>query len=375
MWRVFSKLALSAGAAALTVLATVLAIKATMALAGLRDQAFRYENQIGMWGLHPRLGFANKTSFSAVCFGTVSVETDARGYRKPSRTSPASQPSECLIGIGDSVMWGTGTDEADSFLGLLREPLASRSPPLRLINAGVVGFATYQERLLLEHDILPLDPAIVLLNYGINDILPTEDPFGSVRAIYDSYVARLLQDENQGSFANPGDREQLAALRDALNRPDEIWPWLEKLPPPAYDALARYLVDKPLLEMASLCRANGIRFILLLIPPRDPDERFGRQVKRVRATLDRQRIEYLDLTAELTPPLTPEPRERRAVSWLRFLRRTPLRGIEALMQWRELEHRQEHELFLDHCHPTRRGNRIIAAAILRYLESHSGGWR
>jgi lysophospholipase L1-like esterase len=70
-----------------------------------------------------------------------------------------------LIVLGDSVAWDT-----DGFVTLLREELVGRQPrPIEVINAAIPGYTTYQERLLLERDLLPLHPDVVILQYCVND--------------------------------------------------------------------------------------------------------------------------------------------------------------------------------------------------------------
>jgi lysophospholipase L1-like esterase len=70
-----------------------------------------------------------------------------------------------VVVLGDSVAW-----DADGFVSLLRERL-SRSPvrPVEVINAAIPGYTTYQERRLLERDLLPLKPDLVILQYCLND--------------------------------------------------------------------------------------------------------------------------------------------------------------------------------------------------------------
>lgn len=70
-----------------------------------------------------------------------------------------------VLVIGDSVAFGR-----DSFVDRLRDGLADVGPRgAEVINASVPGYTTYQERVLLVRDLLPLEPDLVLLQYCTND--------------------------------------------------------------------------------------------------------------------------------------------------------------------------------------------------------------
>ncbi len=91
---------------------------------GIRDPRIVHENQIGMWRPEPGIGFANKRDFKGWCFGNVAVRTNEHGFRGLSPTETSKRPGVLrIMGVGDSVMWGTGVRQADSLLGNLQELL------------------------------------------------------------------------------------------------------------------------------------------------------------------------------------------------------------------------------------------------------------
>lgn len=70
-----------------------------------------------------------------------------------------------VIVLGDSVAWDEG-----SFVELLGERMGRlRNGPVEVINASIPGYTTYQERLLLERNLLPLQPSLVIVQYCLND--------------------------------------------------------------------------------------------------------------------------------------------------------------------------------------------------------------
>jgi len=84
------------------------------------------------------------------------------GIRNPEIRMPKPQGVFRLIVLGDSV-----AAPVDGFVGLLGEQLRSRG--VEVINAAVGGYTTYQERQLLERDLLPTRPDLVVLQYCVND--------------------------------------------------------------------------------------------------------------------------------------------------------------------------------------------------------------
>lgn len=70
-----------------------------------------------------------------------------------------------VVVLGDSVAW-----EDAGFVGLLRKRFGSiRAGPVEVINAAVPGYTTYQERVLLERDLLAVKPDLVIVQYCLND--------------------------------------------------------------------------------------------------------------------------------------------------------------------------------------------------------------
>lgn len=86
---------------------------------------------------------------------------------------PMEKPSGArrIVAIGDSVTFGYGVEEEETFLHLLDESLPD---PYQIINMGVMGYGTDQELLLLEREALKYSPDFVLVGYSTsNDIYDT----------------------------------------------------------------------------------------------------------------------------------------------------------------------------------------------------------
>lgn len=315
---------------------------------GIRDASFRYENEIGMWAPDAEIGFVNAPDFDAWVFGNVRVRTDARGFRRPAEDA-GPQRGPLLVGFGDSVMWGTSVNEEDSFLGLLRRRLSGR---YRVVNAGVVGYASLQEQRFFTGRVLPLAPEIAVLNFCHNDLLPTEDPFDNARRIYVAYL-RGLQEQARADVA-----DDIGRLIRILRKAPVVWKRLETAPGPLRDLARELLIERPLLELSRQARENGVRLIVVFIPSRRPDALELRLAGRVRTLLEEAGVETLDLYGALSAVGQGTPPRRTALpSWLRI----PV--LERIATLRRLERIQQTRVFIDTVHPTRRGNALIADAL------------
>ena len=334
-----------------------------------------------LWEPDPELGFRNKPNLTHQIFGKLVSHTNGAGFRTRRDLSPGKAPGSFRIfGVGDSVMWGSRVNQEDSFLGILEPELAEVLPDLEVeaINAGVVGYSTYQERLIFERRVVPYAPELVLVNFCANDYLPTEDPFGNVRGIY----ARYLR-----SFDAP-DSSAVAALESVLES-SHVWGALNRVirNPRMQRSLRELLIDRPIIEMARIARERDIRLVYLLIPltfekPRDRALRL-----QVRRTLSDNGIEYIDFSDALREDKEIYRGERafeegfvhRMVERSRFHillnavslgALDPLRSLRNISRLRGIEAAQESRNYIDHIgHPSRRGNRIIAEGILSYLSS------
>lgn len=119
--------------------------------------------------------FAASSPFSELGTGNVLIADPEIGYRfnpaqagvnslgirnaeVPLQKSPGAAR---VIVIGDSV-----SAPADGYVSILREHIRDRG---EVINAAVPGYTTYQERRLLELYLLPLKPDLVVLQYCLND--------------------------------------------------------------------------------------------------------------------------------------------------------------------------------------------------------------
>lgn len=108
----------------------------------------------------------NTPEISAVSFGTE-VFTDANGFRVPGRDYRYPQEFEgSILILGDSVAFGPGVEESETFAGLLR----LQNPRWSVYNAAVIGHATPDYPNVLAAVLEKTSPSKVLLFLCLNDI-------------------------------------------------------------------------------------------------------------------------------------------------------------------------------------------------------------
>jgi lysophospholipase L1-like esterase len=355
------RVGLATGAAFVAWVIVTVVIKLYAGALGIEDSEFRNENEIGMWRSDTQLGFSNQPDFDEFCFGNVHALTNDQGFRGRHRIETKSQDAVIrIIGLGDSVMWGTSVNDEDSFLGILRARLSEEVEVYEVVNAGVVGYSMLQEMWYLERDLVAFEPDIVLVNFCSNDALPTEDPFWNVRSIYEAYVTRVLNEPNSGLAKRMIGEAEI--LRDMF-RSDRPVGWA---PGTALQSLSIELfLKRPLDRLVELSRTHGFRLIFLLIPPRDVNADYSLYSEVVRRRLAKHGVEYLDLKKPLSGDVP--AKAKSDPGWLQTWAGRVLPDMDNVLLIRQLEERHAKQNYIDFIHPSKKGNRIIADRIHEHL--------
>jgi len=97
-----------------------------------------------------------------------------RGQREyPQQPTPGTTR---IIAIGDSLCFGVGADDDQSFPAVLEKSLQSANQKIEVINAGIGGTGTGSQALWFDNSLSQLKPKIVVLSIFVNDI---DDDFAS----------------------------------------------------------------------------------------------------------------------------------------------------------------------------------------------------
>jgi hypothetical protein len=87
---------------------------------------------------------------------TIDVRNNSLGLRDIEHDHA---PAPAVLVLGDSFVWGYDVEQSERFTELLRGEL----PGVRIVNAGVVGYGTDQEYLLLDRIWSTFQPRVVVL--------------------------------------------------------------------------------------------------------------------------------------------------------------------------------------------------------------------
>lgn len=222
----------------------------------------------------------------------VAYAVGPHGFRGP---APSREGRTRVALVGDSFTFAIGVGEADTFAARLA------TDAREVLNFGVPGYSTDQEVLLLEREVLPLDPDVVVLCVClINDVFDNPRPFplqalqAKPRYRLEDGALRLERVPVPRDTKPPGEGQQdLQRLVYGLDlvRPSglgaflgrrEIFRRLGLLPPrpdvPADHFDGRYdeelrLFDALVQRFRERVEAKGGRFVLALLPGRSYVER------------------------------------------------------------------------------------------------------
>ncbi|GAB4333758.1 MAG: hypothetical protein Kow0089_02590 [Desulfobulbaceae bacterium] len=115
---------------------------------------------------NPRLVYELLPSLS-VRFMGGRVTTDERGFRVTPGSCAEGKATKTIIGLGDSVMFGWGVNDEETYLSRMGEALDSC---VRVVNMAVPGYNTTMEVEALAAKGLELHPDLVLIHFVDNDL-------------------------------------------------------------------------------------------------------------------------------------------------------------------------------------------------------------
>lgn len=247
----------------------------------------RYAQLLKEESPNPRIGHVHRPGGSAHLMG-VDVQINSMGLRDDEPRAGAGVRR--IAFLGDSLTFGWGVEQRDSFPHLLEEFL-SEERPTEVLNFGTGNYNTTQEVELFAEKGLAYDPEKVVVFYFINDAEPVPQKsrwsFLANFRIVTFYWSRMKQ---LAARLSPGQtfREYYAALYD-----DDQPGWRA-----TQGAFRR---------LAAMCRERGIDLQVVLLPELHAlDEYpFEREYRKVADFLRAEGIPVLDITpafADVTAP-------------------------------------------------------------------------
>lgn len=268
------------------------------------------------------------------------VHTGPEGYRTPAFAVRPSPGRTRVIALGDSSTFGWGVEDGDAYPAQLQRALTREGGAWEVLNLGVPGYSTFQGRIMLEREALPLAPDVVLWSYLSNDGAMTGEADRSAYARREGAVGALLQLLHHSRAYETLEAWIAHARGAAASRPRDDVRNVASLAEAAANAR----------ESVTLARRAGVPIVLVANCVR------GTTAAVLASVAQETGAPYLDATALVEaaiPRIASDPAfeaDRRAL--------TARYGAARLAKEPRL-----HGFLPDLCHPNATGHRLIAEAL------------
>lgn len=285
----------------------------------------------------------------------IEIETNSLGYRN--RELGAKRGTRILF-LGDSITFGDSLDEDQTFVRIVEARARASGRDWETVNAGVGAIGLDHEIAILLETGLSTEPDVVVLDFYLNDFQPSpgirvvelSPPFDRsvlLRHLADACAAgvgalRVWLGDTEGEWVD------LAAWDEALAA---AWPPESGREDVAFLSLARSNIHdwggafSPLIwdhlrprlrELVALSQEHDFRLAVVMFPV----------------------IAQVEARGVFDAPQQQLARELAALG---------VPSLDLLPMLRAARAAGGGPLFLDHCHPTARGNALIARAIDDFL--------
>ena len=216
----------------------------------------------------PLLGYRHPASADYL-LGANRVRLNSHGLRDDEvpYTSPGDEKR--ILVLGDSVTFGWGVSQGESFSDRLEVLLRERTGQgWQVINAGVNGYNTRQEADFLRIEGMRYSPDYLLLVYVSNDVDPVFDPNATTWRRYPEWPSSLPEALNR--LRQQSYLLQLTKLFSRMQQMDEARAMAEAGSDQAASRDVRSMTGHPrwqdsraaLLDIARQCRDAGIPLLV-----------------------------------------------------------------------------------------------------------------
>jgi hypothetical protein len=200
LWRLGANVLILAVTLILTELALQWLDFAYLRMGGLSALGYQHDPELG-WSPTPNSTIV--TSLPRI----MTVQHNSLGLRDVELDERDSRPG--VLFLGDSFVWGYNVEEHERFTDLLRREL----PEYRIVNAGVSGYGTDQEYLLMRRIWDAIKPTVVVLMFCVEN--DRADNSSNLRYFSYKPYLRRTDDRNWEFAGQPPPKERHARLKES----------------------------------------------------------------------------------------------------------------------------------------------------------------
>lgn len=219
----------------------------------------------------PELGWSPIPNSKATFVGqrTITIAHNSLGLRdiEPDRTG-----KKTILFLGDSFVWGYDVEANERFTDRLRQELPEQS----IVNAGVSGYGTDQQYLLLRRLWDRIKPDMVVLIYCVDN----DQRDNSTNARYDGYYKPYLAEAPNGVWRFYGQPVPRSRHRFFTDNPIARHSWVARVAVSAFVELRHPTVqvtdptERLVRMMRDFIEKRGARFVVGLQRREPPMEMF-----------------------------------------------------------------------------------------------------